>query len=79
MSDAEVRRLEEKLDGALAVLNRLDGTLSIALPALQKTQGDHETRIRSLERFRFSVPSIAVLSLLVSIVVLAYYVLGGQG
>ena len=34
---------------------------------------DHETRLRASERFRFAFPSLALLSLLVSIGVLVYY------
>ena len=34
---------------------------------------DHEKRLRGLERFRYSIPSMALLSLLVSIALLIYY------
>lgn len=34
---------------------------------------DHERRIRALEKFRYAIPSVAILSLLVSIVLMAYY------
>lgn len=36
---------------------------------------DHEDRMRGLERFRYAVPSLALLSFLVSIALLTYYLL----
>lgn len=36
--------------------------------------GDFERRMRSMERFRYSIPSLAVLSLLMSAAMLVYYV-----
>lgn len=87
MTESDVRRIEDKVDGLGLVLAELKGSLSPTLERLtdkQDEQGlelaDHETRIRSLERFRFSVPSVAFLSLLVSIGVLVYYLTaGGHG
>jgi methyl coenzyme M reductase alpha subunit len=38
--------------------------------------GDHETRIRGLERFRFAVPGVAVLAVSVSIVTAAFAMFG---
>lgn len=35
---------------------------------------DHEKRLRALERFRFSVPSLAVLGLLLDVALVVYYV-----
>jgi len=34
---------------------------------------DHENRLRGLERFRYSVPSMAVLALLIDLAAAAYY------
>jgi hypothetical protein len=71
MTDNDVRRIEDKVDNVALVLARLEGSLSPTLEKLtdqQKEQddtlGDHEARLRAVERFRYSVPSIAVLALL---------------
>lgn len=84
MTESDVRRIEDKVDGVSLVLAELKGSLQ---PTLEKLTGhddevdkrldDHEARLRAQEKFRFSVPSIAVLSLLVSIGVLAYYLTTG--
>lgn len=82
MTDNDVRRIEDKVDGLALVLARLEGSLSPTLEKLtdqQEDQGkilvDHETRIRGLERFRFSVPSLAVLALLADIAIGVFLVL----
>ena len=84
MTESDVRRIEDKVDGLGLVLAELKGSLSPTLEKLTDKQDetdkrldDHEVRLRATERFRYSVPSIAVLSLLVSIAVLAYYLLTG--
>ena len=72
MTDNDVRRIEDKVDNVALVLARLEGSLSPTLDKLtdqQKDQDtilvDHEARLRAVERFRYSVPSIAVLALLI--------------
>lgn len=85
MTDNDVRRIEDKVDNVHLILAELKGSLSPTLEKLTENQAaterlieDHEKRLRALERFRFSVPSVAFLSLLVSIAVLAYYLTGGH-
>lgn len=75
MTDQDTIRLEGKVDSAAAVLNELKGMLGAVLPGLQIELNDHEKRIRSLERWRFAFPSLAVLGLLVSVAVLVVYIL----
>lgn len=80
MTDNDVRRIEDKVDGVTIALARLEGSLS---PSLQKlTEGqtdlekkvdDHETRIRASERFRFAVPSLSALALLCGAIEAIYY------
>jgi len=72
VTDNDVRRIEDKVDNVALVLARLEGSLSPTLDKLtdqQKDQDavlvDHEARLRAVERFRYSVPSIAVLALLI--------------
>lgn len=74
MTDTDVRRIEDKVDNVALVLAELRGSLAPTLDKLTDQQADteaavldHETRIRSLERFRFSVPSAAFLGLIVSL------------
>lgn len=80
MTDNDVRRIEDKVDGLALVLARLEGSLNPTLEKLtadqqdaDKRAEDHERRIRGLERFRYSVPSMALLSLLVAVATLVYY------
>lgn len=80
MTDQDVRRIEDKVDNVALVLARLEGSLT---PTLDKLTGgqedleerakDHEKRLRALERFRFSVPSLAAISLLFDGVIALYY------
>ena len=84
MTDNDVRRIEDKVDNVHLILAELKGSLSPTLEKLTSDQedaetklADHEKRLRGLEKFRYSVPSIALLSLLVSIGVLAYYLITG--
>lgn len=86
MTDSDVRRIEDKVDNVGLVLAELKGSLQPTLEKLtdkqdetDKALDDHETRLRAVERFRYSIPSIAVLSLLVSVGLLLYYLAtGGQ-
>lgn len=85
MTDSDVRRIEDKVDNVGLVLAELKGSLQPTLEKLTDKQddqereiADHERRLRTLERFRYSVPSLALLSLIVSAAVLAYYLLGGH-
>ena len=80
MTDNDVRRIEDKVDNLALVLARLEGSLSPTLDKLtdqQKDQDtilvDHETRLRAVERFRYSVPSMALIALLASLVEGIYY------
>lgn len=41
-------------------------------------QQDHEERIRRLEKFRYSMPSIALISLVLTIATLAYFFITGN-
>ncbi len=68
MTDTDVRRIEDKVDNLALVLAELKGSLSPTLEKLtdrqedtEATVNDHEARIRSLERFRFSIPSLSLL------------------
>ena len=79
MTDNDVRRIEDKVDGLAIAFARLEGSLAPTLKDLtdgqtdiQKVAGDHERRLRSLERFRYSVPSISILSL-VCVAIEAFY------
>ena len=82
MTDTDVRRIEDKVDGVTIALARLEGSLSPTLQKLTENQDDlerrqearnlevdhrferTEERLTALERFRYSVPSMAVLALL---------------
>lgn len=82
MTDNDVRRIEDKVDNVHLVLAELRGSLQ---PTLDKLSGDqedadkvlvdHEKRIRALERFRFSVPSLAFLALICAVVEAIYYLI----
>lgn len=78
-------RLDGKVDGLLTAM----AIVQTNADAVKTTIDDHETRIRDLEermpdeakprlarleRFRNAVPSVALLSLIVSIALLAYYI-----
>lgn len=83
MTDSDVRRIEDKVDALALVLAELKGSLSPTLEKLTERQDeaderdkDHERRLRSLERFRYSVPSLALLSLLAAVATLVYVMLG---
>lgn len=84
MTDNDVRRIEDKVDNVHLILAELKGSLSPTLEKLTEGQddlekkvtdglGDHETRLRAVERFRYSVPSLALLALLGTIAEAAYY------
>jgi len=84
MTDNDVRRIEDKVDNVHLILAELKGSLSPTLEKLTEGQddlerkvtdglNDHEARLRGLERFRYSVPSMALLALLGTIVEGAYY------
>ena len=80
MTDNDVRRIEDKVDNVALVLAELRGSLSPTLDKLtdqQKDQDtilvDHETRLRAVERFRYSVPSMSILALLLGVVEAVYY------
>lgn len=82
MTDNDVRRIEDKVDNLALVLARLEGSLNPTLEKLTEKQDDAEkraddleVRLRSLERFRYSVPSIAFLALLVAAGTLVYYLM----
>ena len=82
MTDNDVRRIEDKVDNVALVLARLEGSLSPTLDKLtdqQKDQDailiDHEARLRAVERFRYSVPSLAVLALLADIAIGVFLVM----
>ena len=81
MTDNDVRRIEDKVDGLAIAFARLEGSLAPTLKDLTSGQedlakvvADHETRLRATERFRFAFPSIAVLALLIDLVAAAYYI-----
>lgn len=81
MTDNDVRRIEDKVDGVTVALARLEGSLSPSLQKLtegqddaEKRADDHEKRLRALERFRFAFPSIAVLALVIDLAAAAYYI-----
>lgn len=81
MTDSDVRRIEDKVDDVRIGLARLEGSLSPTLEKLtarqdeaEKVDEDHEKRIRSLEKFRFSFPNVGVIiSLLLDAGILVYY------
>jgi hypothetical protein len=84
VTDNDVRRIEDKVDNLALVLARLEGSLSPTLDKLtdqQKDQDailvDHETRLRAVERFRYSVPSIAVLALVLDAAIGIYLATNG--
>lgn len=49
LTDTDVRRLEDKVDGLALILARLEGSLTPTLTTLGEAQADHETRLRALE------------------------------
>lgn len=80
MTDQDVRRLEDKVDAVRLEMAEMRGELKPTFEKLaakedeQDTQiDDHERRLRSLEKFRFSVPSLSVLALACGIIEAAYY------
>lgn len=86
MTDNDVRRIEDKVDNVHLILAELKGSLSPTLEKLTEGQADnekriedvardHEKRLRSLEKFRYSAPSIGALSLAVGIIEGIYYLL----
>lgn len=60
---ADLDHLQRDISDVKADVSYIRGKLE-GIPGLVL---DHETRLRSLERFRHAVPSVAVLSLLVAI------------
>ena len=84
MTDSDVRRIEDKVDALAIGFARLEGSLAPTLSKMterqdeaEKVADDHESRLRALERFRWSVPSLSILSLLVAAGTLLYYLLQG--
>ena len=95
MTDTDVRRIEDKVDGVTIALARLEGSLSPTLQKLTENQDDlerrqearnlevehrfekAEERLTSLERFRYSIPSIAVIALLFDAAIGVYLALHG--
>lgn len=84
MTDSDVRRLEDKVDELGKAMARLEGSLKPTFDTLTARQdaaeirgNDVETRLRSLERFRYAVPSAAVLSILVTVGTFVYYLTHG--
>lgn len=62
------RKVDELIAG-MADLKVIAGTVSTTVETLH----DHETRLRSLEKFRYAVPSAAVIAALAAVGELAYY------
>jgi len=62
------RKVDELIAG-MADLKVIAGTVGTTVETLH----DHETRLRSLERFRYTVPSAAVFVALAAIGELVYY------
>lgn len=88
MTDNDARRIEDKVDGLREAFAELRGALAPTLEKINDRQAstegrlddleervdkDVEPRLRTLERFRYSIPSLSVLSLLVSLAMLTYY------
>lgn len=73
-----VARLEGALTPTLDKINDRQTDTETRLDELEERTGtslaDHEGRLRGLERFRYSVPSLAVFSFLASLGMLIYYV-----
>lgn len=66
-----------RLDTKVDTLVESVGTIKANADNSLKVQEDHETRIRALERFRFAIPSTAILSLLISAALLVFYLSQG--
>ena len=84
MTDNDVRRLEDKVDGVALALARLEGSLAPTLEKLAAKEDeqddvlkDHELRLLAVERFRYSVPSIAVLALILDAAIGIYLAANG--
>lgn len=82
MTDSDVRRIEDKVDGLAIAFARLEGSLAPTLKDLTSGQedltklvDDHEIRLRAAERFRFAFPSIAVIALMADIAIGIFLVL----
>lgn len=73
-----VARLEGMLTPTLDKINArqddIEGSVEDLEQKVDERHADHEGRLRSLERFRYSIPSLAVLSLILSAAMLVYYV-----
>ncbi len=59
------------LESVRARVHSLEGSTA-AVSALIQQLGDQETRLRALERFRYTIPSAAFISVVVSSVALLY-------
>lgn len=62
-------RLDGKVDSLMGDMVEVKTSATFAA----EVSRDHEKRLRKLERFRYSIPSVAVLSLLCSIALLVLY------
>lgn len=79
MTETDVRRIEDKVDGVSLVLAELKGSLQPTLEKLTDKQvevddtlRDHESRIRAGERFRYALPTTSVLAVLIAGAALIY-------
>jgi ABC-type proline/glycine betaine transport system permease subunit len=66
-----VLNLDRKVDGLIADMadvKVIAGTVGTTVTMLH----DHEMRIRSLERFRYAIPSVALLGLLATVAFALY-------
>jgi hypothetical protein len=72
-----LRRLEDKVDALTGAVLEVKGAMLARLDQHQITLDDHEKRIRLLERFRYSWPSLAgiagLITALAELGVLVYY------
>jgi hypothetical protein len=80
LTDTEARRIEDKLDVLTVAFAKLEGSLSPTLEKISQRQDDadkrdkdYEERLRKLERFRYGIPSLALLSFLISVGSVLYY------
>ena len=80
MTDQDVRRIEDKVDGLAIGFARLEGSLAPTLSKLTDRQddqeaitADHERRIRALERFCYAWPSVALIAAAAAVGTLIYY------
>lgn len=65
---AYVEQLHARIHSAESAIQ----ATALLVPAFKSTADDVETRLRGLERFRYAVPSAAVISVLVAVATAAY-------